>query len=413
MPLTDRAIKNAKPSGKPVRMTDGGGMYLEVAPAGGKWWRLKYRYGGIEKRISLGVYPEISLADAREKRDAARKLLAAGIDPGAQRKADKREAEGRSVSSFEAVAREWYGRQAHTWVASHANDVMRRLEANLVPEIGPIPIAELKAQVLLAAIHKIEERGARDLAHRVLQVAGQVFRYGIATGRCEHDLSAGLRGALAPHKAKHQAAVTREELPQLLRAIDGYGALGEQLTRHALRLLALTFVRTGELIGAKWEEIDLDGATWIIPPARMKMKAEHVVPLSNQALAVLWDAQAIGGGSKYVFPGRTLDKTISNNTMLFALYKIGYKGRMTGHGFRAVASTILNESGFRSEVIERQLAHSEPNEVKAAYNRAEYLPERRLMMQQYADMLTAMTEGAQVVPLPRIANSGKVRRRGA
>ncbi len=286
---------------------------------------------------------------------------------------------------------------------THAADVLRRLEANLFPEIGATPIAELTAPALLAALRKMEDRGARDLAHRVLQVAGQVFRYGIATGRCERDLSADLRGALAPHKPRNQAAVTPEELPALLSAIDGYGELGDKMTGYALRLLALTFVRTGELIGAEWSEIDMDGATWIIPAARMKMKTEHVVPLSRQALAILRELRAIGGGSRYVFPGRNPDKPISNNTMLFALYRLGYKGKMTGHGFRAVASTILNESGFRADVIERQLAHCERNEIRGAYNRAEYLPERRKMMQQWADMLAALAKGAQVIPLQRRA----------
>ena len=403
MPLTDRAIRNAKPGDKPVRLFDGGGMYLEVAPTGGKWWRFKYRFEGKEKRLSLGVYPDVALADARARRDAARGLLAAGVDPSAQRRADKRDAAGRAANSFEAVAREWYGKQAHIWVATHASDVLRRLEANLFPEIGATPIAELEAPDLLAAVQKIEQRGAPDLAHRVLQVAGQVLRYGIATGRCTRDLSADLKGALAPHKAKHQAAVTAEELPELLRAIDGYGDLGDKLTGYALRLLALTFVRTGELIGAQWQEFALDQAVWIIPAARRKMKTEHVVPLSRQAVAILRELQSIGGGSRYVFPGRNPDKPISNNTMLFALYRLGYKGKMTGHGFRAVASTILNEAGFRADVIERQLAHCERNDIRGAYNRAEYLPERRKMMQQWADMLAALVKGARVIPLQRRA----------
>jgi len=403
MPLTDRAIRNAKPADKPLRLFDAGGMYLEIAPSGGKWWRFKYRFGGKEKRLSLGVYPDVSLTNARDRRDAARKILAAGTDPGEKRKAEQREAAGRAANSFEAVAREWYSKQAHTWVATHASDVLRRLESNLFGEIGATPIADLNAPALLAALRKIEDRGAHDLAHRVLQVAGQVFRYGIATGRCERDLSADLRGALAPHKARNQAAVTPEELPALLRVIEGYGELGDKLTALALRLLALTFVRTGELIGATWDEIDMDGATWIIPAARMKMKTEHVVPLSTQALAVLRELRGIGAGSRYVFPGRNLDKPISNNTMLFALYRLGYKGRMTGHGFRAVASTILNEAGVRADVIERQLAHCERNEIRGAYNRAEYLPERRKLMQQWADMVDALAQGAQVIPLQRKA----------
>ncbi len=403
MPLTATAIRNTKPADKPIRLFDGGGMYLEVSPAGGRWWRLKYRFVGKEKRLSLGVYPEVSLAEARSRREDARKLLAAGIDPSDQRKAAKREAEGREINSFEAVAREWYGKQAHVWVAHHASDVLRRLESNLFPEIGSEPIAEVTAPMLLAAVRKIEHRGAHDLAHRVLQVASQVFRYGVATGRCQRDPAPDLRGALTPHKSKHQAAVAPEELPALLRAIDGYGELGDKLTAYALRLLVLTFVRTNELIGAEWSELDLDSAIWIIPATRMKMRSEHVVPLSRQAIEVLREIRAMGCCSRYAFPGRNPDKPISNNTMLFALYRLGYKGKMTGHGFRAVASTILNEAGFRADVIERQLAHSERNEIRGAYNRAEYLPERRKMMQQWADMLDALAQGAQVIPLQRKA----------
>ena len=403
MPLTDRAIRNAKPAKQPFRLFDGGGMYLEVAPSGGKWWRLKYRIEGKEKRLSLGVFPDVALAEARSRRDDARKLLADGIDPSAKRQADKREAAGRAANSFEAVAREWYAKQAPTWVATHAIDVLRRLEGNLFPELGALPIAEISAPLLLAAVRRIEDRGARDLAHRVLQVAGQVFRYGIATGRCERDLSRDLKGALAPHTKRNQAAVTPDELPALLRAIDGYETIGDRQTMLALRLLALTFVRTGELIGSTWDEIDLDGAAWIIPAERMKMRSEHVVPLSRQAIELLRDLRAIGGDSRYVLPGRNPDRPISNNTLLFALYRLGYKGKMTGHGFRAVASTVLNEAGFRVDVIERQLAHCERNDVRGAYNRAEYLPERRKMMQQWADMVDALAKGAKVIPLQRRA----------
>jgi integrase len=397
MPLTAIAIRNAKPGPKPVRLYDSGGLYLEISPAGGRWWRFAYRFGGKRKLISLGVFQDIPLTVARERRDAVRRLLADGKDPGAKRKADKREVVNRAVNNFEAVAREWYKRQAHIWAPSHASDVLRRLEYNLFPEIGAMPIADLTAPALLSALRKVEYRGAHDLAHRVLQVSGQIFRYGIATGRCERDLSTDLRGALAPHKGKHQATITPEELPDLLRAIDGYAELGDRLTSLALRLLALTFVRTGELIGAQWKEFDLDSAVWIIPAERMKMKTEHVVPLSRQAVEILRGIHATGGGSRYVFSGRNLDKPISNNTMLFALYRLGYKGKMTGHGFRSVASTMLNETGFRADVIERQLAHGERNAIRGAYNRAEYLSERKAMMQQWADMLYALVQGAQVI----------------
>jgi len=401
MPLTDRAIRNTKPDAKPQRLFDGGGMYLEISPAGGRWWRLKYRFGGKEKRLSLGVFPDVSLQKARERRESARKLLSEGIDPSAQRRHERHEAAGRAANSFEAIAREWHSKQSRIWTEHHADDVRRRLEANLFPEIGSRPIAEITAPELLAAARKVEHRGAHDLAHRIIGVAGQVFRYGLASGRCASDPSAALRGALTPHKKRNQSAVTPNELPELLRKINGYAEIGDKLTALALRLLALTFVRTGELIGAEWSEIDLDSAVWIIPAARMKMRTEHVVPLSRQALETLREVRAIGGGSRFVFPGRNPDKPISNNTMLFALYRLGYKGKMTGHGFRAIASTVLNESGFRSDVIERQLAHCERDEVRGSYNRAEYLPERTAMMQQWADMLDALAEGAKVIPLQR------------
>lgn len=373
-------------------------MQLWIYADGRKYWRLRYWVAGKEKSLSLGVYPEVSLRQARTRRDAERQRLAAGLDPSAERRADKLRAKLAAENSFEAVAREWYGKQVHTWVAHHAADVLRRLEHNIFPTLGARPIAQIEAPELLAAVRKIEERGAYDLAHRVLQVCGQVFRYGIATGRCTRDLAADLRGALTPHVKKNQAAVRPEELPDLLRAIATYDKLGERQTLLALQLMVLTFVRTGELIGALWSEIDLEAGLWIIPAERMKAGTEHLVPLASQAVAILQELKALGGGSRFVFPGRNRDKPISNNTMLFALYRLGYKGKMTGHGFRAVASTVLNEQGWRADVIERQLAHCERNEVRGAYNRAEYLAERARMMQAWADHVDALAKGAKVLP---------------
>ena len=386
--LSDRTCKNAVCGSSSVsKLHDGGGLYLWVYADGRKYWRFRYRQADKEKSLSLGVFPNVGLKDARQRRDEHHKLLANNLDPSAERKAKKHAQKIAATNSFESIAREWYGKQLHTWVATHANDVMRRLERNLFPFLGRRPIAEIEAQELLATIGKIEARGAYDLAHRVLQVSGQVFRYGIATGRCKHDLTADLRGALTPHKAKHQAAVRPEELPKLLMAIAAYEQIGDRQTRLALELLALTFTRTGELIGASWNEIDFSKEIWIIPAERMKMKAEHIVPLSKQANAVLNELNGLAGGSRFVFPGRNRDKPMSNNTMLFALYRLGYKGKMTGHGFRAVASTILNEQGYASDVIERQLAHCERNDVRGAYNRAEYLPQRKTMLQEWANYL--------------------------
>jgi integrase len=398
--LSAAECKNANSNGAGVRkLSDGDGLYLWVYSDGRKYWRMRYWQVGKEKSLSVGVYPKVSLSDARKKRDEVRKQLDADLDPSAERKAANLRKKLAAENSFEAVAREWYGKQLHSWVPHHASDVKRRLENNIFPSIGKRPIDEVQAPELLETIRKIEARGAYDLAHRVLQVCGQVFRYGIATSRCTRNLSTDLRGALTPHKKQHQAAARPNELPELLRAIARYDDTGDKQTRLALQLLAQTFVRTNELIGAEWAEFDMANALWIIPAGRMKMKADHVVPLSRQALAMLAELREISSGSRFVFPGRNRDKPISNNTMLFALYRLGYKGKMTGHGFRAVASTILNETGFNPDVIERQLAHCERNEVRGAYNRAEYLPERKRMMQYWAEYLESAEAGAKIIPL--------------
>ena len=347
--LTATAVRNARPGDKPQKLYDEKGLFLLVTPAGGKCWRFKYRHGGKEKLLALGTWPNVSLAQAREARDAARALLAEGRDPTDARKADKLARRRADEHSLEAVAREWHGRQAAQWSASHAGGVLRHLEANAFPDLGHRPLADIEPPELLACVRVIEARGAHDPAHRVL-----------ADGR-------PARGA-TPHKAHHQPAVRPEDLPELLRRVEGYDreAGGDTLTRMALQLMALTFVRTSELIGARWEEFDPDAGLWAIPAARMKMRAEHLVPLSRQALERLTALRPVGVGSAFLFPGRHRDKPMSNNTMLFALYRLRYKGRMTGHGFRACASTVLNEAGFRADVIERQLAHCERDAVRGA-----------------------------------------------
>lgn len=396
--LTATACKNAVCSGAAIRkLSDGDGLYLWVFADGKKYWRMRYWQGRMEKSLSLGVYPKVSLKDARGKRDRIHQQLQEGLDPSMERKADKRTKRLADANSFEAVALEWYEKQRHTWVDHHASDVERRLRGNIFPILGARPIGQIEAPELLMAIRKIESRGSYDLAHRVLQVCGQIFRYGIATGRCTRNLSADLRGALTPHVKKHQAAVRTEELPALLKAIADYDTLGDRQTRIALQLLALTFVRTNELIGAVWTEFNLEEKVWVIPAERMKMRAEHIVPLSTQTLALLEELKPLAGTSRYLLPGRNAAKPISNNTMLFALYRLGYKGRMSGHGFRAVASTALNESGFRPDVIERQLAHCERNAVRGAYNRAEYLPERKRMLQWWADYVDSMVNESKVI----------------
>lgn len=416
MPLTQKQIDACKPRAKPYRSWDADGMYLEVTPAGGRWWRLAYRYEGKRKLLSLGTYPEVTLANARTRRHDARELLAAGTDPSANRKALKRAVRTAAANSFEAIAREWHGKRVATWAPTHAADVMRRLEANLFPEIGGKPIKDINAQTVLAAARKVESRGAHDLSHRMVGVASQVFRYAVSTGACDSDPCRDLRGALTPNSARKQAAVKLEEFPALLRAMEGYAEIGDQQTALALRLLCLTFVRTNELIGAERTEfkgLDGDAPLWEIPAERMKLTVKdkdddnnaHFVPLSRQAVAVIKELMGLSSGSRFLLPGRNPDKPISNNTLLFALYRLGYKGKMTGHGFRAIASSALNEAGFRPDVIERQLAHREYNKVRRVYNRAEYLPERRTMMQQWADIVDSQARGSEVVPINRKARA--------
>ncbi len=402
--LTDSAVRAAKPaSGKTTRLYDSGGLYLDITAGGSKGWRLKYRYNGRENRISLGAYPLVSLKEARQQRDDAKRQLLQGIDPSAERKARRQQAQIDATNSFQQQALEWFERQKILWVDSHTRDVERRLRVNLFPDLGPLPIDRITPVQVLETLRKMEARGAHDLAHRVMQVASQVFRYAIACGRCTIDPTAGLRGALTPHVQKHQPAIQPDELPTLLHAIDHYTAQGgEAQTERALQFLALTFVRTKELIEATWDEIDLDKAQWLIAAPRMKMKRDFLVPLSTQALAILKEQQRACRNSLYVWPGRNTRVPMSNNTVLFALYRMGYRSKMTGHGFRAVASTILNEQGWRHDVIEKQLAHEPENRVRAAYNRAEYLPERIKLMQHWADHLDALRYGdALKTPMQR------------
>lgn len=410
MPLTDTAIRNAKPGitpagketgGKPYKMGDAGGLYLEVAPAGGKWWRLKYRYDGKEKRLSLGVYPDVSLKDARQRRDDARKLLADGVDPGENRKAAKAAKAERATNSFEVIAREWFAKNSASWVSNHGDRIIRRLERDIFPWIGGKPIAEITAPQLLAVLRRIEERGAVETAHRAHQNCGQIFRYAIATGRTERDPSPDLKGALPPVKQTHHAAITEPKaIAELLRAMGGYQ--GHFVTKCALRLAPLFFVRPSELRKAEWVEFDLDKAEWNIPAERMKMREPHLVPLSIQAVAILRELHALTGEGRYVFPGaRTNGRPMSDNAILAALRRMGFaKDEMSGHGFRAMARTILDEVlQVRPDFIEHQLAHAVRDPNGRAYNRTAHLAERRKMMQLWADYLDKLKAGAEVIPL--------------
>jgi integrase len=403
MPLSDTAIRNAKPLGKPQKLADGGGLYLLLNPNGSRWWRLKYRTGGKEKLLSLGVYPDTGLRDAREKRDAARKLLAAGIDPGAQRKAEKAAGEERAANSFEVVTREWHAKQSATWVELHASRIMLRLENDVFPWLGNRPIADITAKELLATVNRIVDRGAVESAHRVLQNCGQVMRYAIATGRAERNPAADLRDALPPVKQTHLAAIVEPTaIGGLLRAMDVYN--GSLVTKCALRLAPLVFVRPGELRQAEWKEFDLDGAQWNIPAEKMKMREPHLVPLAPQAVEILRELQALTGRGRFVFPSaRSPQRPMSNNAVLSALRRMGFAtDEMSGHGFRAMARTVLDEVlHFRPDYIEHQLAHAVKDPNGRAYNRTAHLAERRKMMVAWANYLDTLKVSGNVVSITR------------
>lgn len=412
MKLTDAAIRKAKPGDKPRRLADGGGLYLEIAPAGGKWWRYKYRFDGKEKRLSLGTYPDTGLAEARERHAAARKLLAAGVDPSASRKAAKAAGIERAANSFEAIAREWLALQEPAWAASHHDKQKARLENHVFPGIGSMPIASVGVADLRPILDRMTKAGTTEQAHRVMAAVGSVFQFAVATERAERNPAADLRAAMPPRKKRNFATITDPQaVGALLRAIDGYR--GEATTRAALKLAPLTFVRPGELRGARWEEIELDhrdGPRWVIPPARRKLRKAakespttepHIVPLSRQAVAVLRDLHPLTSHREHVFPGvRHPKRCMSENTVNAALRTLGYTGDvMVGHGFRHMASTLLNELGFNSDAIERQLAHKGQG-VRAVYNQAKHLPERQRMMQEWADYLDALRADTEGVVLP-------------
>jgi integrase len=406
MPLTNTEIKNTKPDQKPKRLFDGGGLYLEVAPAGGKWWRLKYRFGGKERRLSLGVYPDVSLAQARERRDEARRLLAEGTDPSTVRKASKAEQQAQA-ETFELVARQWHEKFTPSWTPGHAARILTSLSQDAFPWLGNRPIREILPPEVLSVARRVEARGAIETAHRLVGNIGMVFRYAVASGLADSDPTRDLRGALSPTNEKHHASLTDPKaVTDLLRTIETYS--GSLVTRCALRFAPLVFVRPGELRHAEWSEINIDAAEWRIPAAKMKMRVQHIVPLSRQALAVLEELRPLTGAGRYVFPSeRTSERPMSENTVTAALRRLGYtKEEMTGHGFRSMASTLLNELGWNRDAIERQLAHAERNNVRAAYNFAEFLPERREMMQAWADNLDALREGGKVVPLFKTTTVG-------
>ena len=403
MSLTDTAIRNAKAKDKPYKLSDEKGLYLLINKAG-KYFRFDYRYAGKRKTMAFGVYPDVKLVDARKKRYDARRLLQNDVDPARHKKETKAIQKESVENSFENVAREWFTKNKHIWTEGHSKTIISRLELNAFPWLGAQPVSSITAPALLVVLRRIEDRGAIETAHRVKQICSQVFRYAVANGRAERDPGADLRGALSPAKSKRMATITDpKQIGELLRAIDGYE--GHLITRCALKLAPLVFVRPGELRHAEWHEINFEQAEWKIPEEKMKMRTPHMVPLAAKAIEVLKELEPLTGRGRYVFPSlRTSVRPMSNNTVLAALRRMGYaKEEMSGHGFRAMASTILHEQGWASDIIERQLAHSERNSIKAAYNHAQHLPERRRMMQAWADYLDTLKNGngGKIIPLKR------------
>lgn len=399
MPLNEMKVRSAKPKDKFYKLTDSEGLYLHVTEKGKKLWRFKYRYDGKQKLLAFGSYPEISLLDARKRRNDARRQLANGIDPSALRKAQK-QAKTEETETFEIIAREWHEKFKTKWTEGHAQKLLRQLELNIFPWLGIRPIKDIKAPELLVVLRRTESRGVLEGAHRLRGICSQVFRYALATGRCERNPAQDLIGSLAPAREKHLAAITDpKKVGALLRAIDDYS--GSYVVKLALQLSPLVFTRPGELRHMEWSEVDFNEALWSIPAEKMKMREPHLVPLSRQAISILKDIKKLTGESKYAFPsGRTFDRPMSNNAILAALRRMGYtKEEMTPHGFRAMARTILDEIlQVRPDFIEAQLAHRVRDPLGRSYNRTQHLNERRKMMQTWADYLDGVKEGAKILP---------------
>jgi integrase len=399
MALTDTQVRKAKPGDKPCKLTDGHGLYLLVQPSGSKLWQYKYSFGGKQKLMALGAYPDVPLATARERHQAARKLLASGTDPMAQRKEEKTAERASTEGSFQTVAALWLAHWRQGKSPRHADYVERRLEADILPCLGARPVAEIEAPEVVAMMRAMEERGVSDLAKRARETVGQIFRYAIAHRYAKHNPAAEIKPGdilKTTRKVNFARIDATKELADLLRSIEVYR--GTPVTRLAMKLLALTFVRTRELIEAPWSEFNLEAARWDIPAERMKMKTPHIVPLSRQAVEILRSLHHLTGDGEFLFPGDRANKMMSNNCILKALERMGYKGRMTGHGFRGLASTVLHENGFNHDHIELQLAHTPRNAVSAAYNHALYLEPRRKMLQWYADHLDMVQHGGKVIP---------------
>jgi len=414
MPLTNVVITNTKPSDarKNIKLADGGGLYLLITPAGSRYWRLKYRWAGKEKLLALGVYPEVSLKEARVRRDVARKQLSEGIDPSAKRRADRVAAKAASESSFKALALEWHQTKAAEWAPGHASDVLRTLNLYLFPDLGPLPIAEIEPMTLLEVLRKVERTGKLDTAKRLRERCQAIFRLAIASGRAKHNPAAELTDTLKASISKPRPALTLQQLPAFLRAVEATDSITIP-TRILLMVVMTCFTRIGETVRAQWIHLDLEAGIWTIPAENRKIKAKHkatapphIIPLPRQVVSSLTRMLAFRRQSPYVFPNHHNPRThMSESTLLRAYERIGYGGKnkvngnVVTHGFRATASTILNEAGFNPDAVERQLSHTEPNQVRAAYNRAAYMEERRRMLQCWADYLDLLSKEGRVVPL--------------
>ena len=391
MPLTDLAVKNAKSRAKAYRIPDGGGLCIEISPSGGKLWRWRYRFNGKEQMLALGKWPSVGLSDARRLRDEARELANTGKHPTREKKAKKLRTMHEGENTFEKTVRRWMELKKTGLNGKYRAQNLTRMEQHVFPLIGALPITEITIPDVVRVVEKIGKRGTIETAKRMKQLISQTFRYASQRGLCQHNPAADLRDILPAPDRKHHASVNPSEFPKLLQAMNDYK--GDAITKSVMTLLALTFVRTGELIGAKWEEIDWQREEWHIPKERMKKKRPHVVPLSQQAIAALKELRTLTGDKPHIFYSlRSKSRHISNGAVLMALRRMGYQGRMTGHGYRSLASTILNERNYPPDVIERQLAHADDDKIRSAYNRAEYLLERKKMMQDYADILDAMAD---------------------
>ncbi|ENK8539102.1 tyrosine-type recombinase/integrase [Escherichia coli] len=396
MKLNARQVETAKPKDKPYKMADGGGLYLLVKTNGSRYWRLKYRIDGKEKLLALGVYPDVSLADARAKRDEARKGIAGGIDPLELKKEHKAEREAQVKNTFQQIALEWHSMKVKKWSVGYASDILEAFNKDIFPFLGQRPVAEIKPLELLNVLKKIEARGATEKAKKVRQRCGEVFRYAIVTGRAEYNPAPDLTSAMQGHESTHYPFLTTEELPAFFKALAGYS--GSELMVLAARLLILTGLRTGELRGALWSEIDSEKALWEISAERMKMRRPHIIPLSTQALAIIEKIRAMTGQFPLLFPGRNdPSKSMSEASINQVFKRIGYTGRVTGHGFRHTMSTVLHEQGYNTAWIETQLAHVDKNAIRGTYNHAQYLDGRREMLQWYADYMVSLEKGGNVV----------------